>query len=253
MILHEINFALFGITLGAFFGALGIKLVIETDKTSWRYGFYGLGIISIILAVIEAIVNYYTIVSPIYVIPFLLILSGIFLLVFTKLFLDRKSIFKTSEVDPVINEFTKSADRTEIKLFGGDLNFFGNTAKDMDNNVQYTFLKGANFRKVSILCETPGDLLTRVRYGKILSELTGAELKFYNPDKADLKIRGRMKTFDGVDKLLIYRKVGNKSYQMIETDTANSNGALYGNIWDLIWSLAVELTNAQKQEYIGLR
>ena len=85
-----------------------------------------------------------------------------------------------------------------------------------------------------------------------MHELTGVELKFYRPDKADLQIRGRMITIAGAEKLLIYSKLENGYYETIRTDTGHTSGALYGNIWDLIWSLAERLTDAQRNEYIAL-
>ncbi len=61
-----------------------------------------------------------------------------------------------------------------------------------------------------------------------------------------------MKTISGVEKLLIYSKIKSGKYLAIETDTANSNGALYNNIWKLIWSLATRLSSQQKTEYKDL-
>ena len=82
--------------------------------------------------------------------------------------------------------------------------------------------------------------------------MKNVELRFYNPNEADLRIRGRLKTFQGVEKLLIYSKIEPKKYHAIETDTANSNGALYNNIWKLAWSLASRLNSKEKSELINL-
>jgi hypothetical protein len=38
-------------------------------------------------------------------------------------------------------------------------------------------------------------------------------------------------------------------YQAIETDMANSNGALYSSIWDLVWHLASIPSNEQVQNF----
>ena len=239
------------ISLGAFLGALGNKLVTHNSQTNWKWGFYLLSIISLIL---------------VFVYPFLadslnfgdyfglsiLIISSICLFIFTKRFLDKKSIYKTLELDPIINKFTDLSDHNEIKLFGGDLNFFGNTTSEMDNNNQYNHLKSICFRKLLILCEEPADTLTKIRYGKILHEMRGVELKFYNPDEADLRIRGRLKTLQGAERLLIYSKVDSGLYKTIETDTANSNGALYSNIWRLIWSLAKKPSSERIEEFKSL-
>jgi len=154
-------------------------------------------------------------------------------------------------LDPIINRFTTIADRTEIRLFGGDLNFFGNSEVQMNNNAQYTALRGSTFARISILCEEPQNADTRTRYGKILNELPGIELRFYNPEEADLLIRGRLKKVNGVDKLLIYNKLDTGRYQLILTDTANSSGALYNNIWNLVWSLANRLSVDQRNELLA--
>lgn len=122
----------------------------------------------------------------------------------------------------------------------------------MDINDQYSHLKSLCFRKLLILCEAPADNSTKIRYGKIIQEMRGVELKFYNPDEADLRIRGRLKTLQGVERLLIYSKVDSGLYKTIETDTANSNGALYSNIWRLIWSLAKEPSREQIEEFKSL-
>ena len=182
----------------------------------------------------------------------LLLISSICLFIFTKKFLDKKSIYRTSELDPIINNFTDLSDHNEMKLFGGDLNFFGNVPSEMDQNDQYNHLKSLCFRKLLILCEEPANNLTKIRYGKILQEMNGVELRFYNPDEADLQIRGRLKTLQGAERLLIYSKVDSGLYQTIETDTANSNGALYSNIWRLIWLLAKKPTTKQIEEFLRL-
>lgn len=238
-------------TLGTFLGALGNKLVTYNSQTKWKWAFYLLGIFSLVSLPLYLLISgtdnllfidYFTLL--------VLGISAICLIAFTAKFLDRKFIFKTSELDSIINKFTSLSDHNEIRLFGGDLNFFGNGPHEMDQNSQYNHLKSIGFKKISILCEEPRDVYTKIRYGKILYEVNGATLKFYNPDEADLLIRGRMKTIQGVEKLMIYAKIESGKYQTIETDTANSNGALYNNIWKLIWSQATPLDNKQKEEYV---
>jgi len=239
------------IILGAFLGVLGNKLVTHNSQSGWKWAFYLPAIFAFLIIPI-----YLLIVEEIgfmdYVIISILVVSSLCLFLFTKRFLDKKSIYKTSELNPIINDFTSLSDHTEIKLFGGDLNFFGNGPSEMDKNIQYNHLKSMNFKKICILCEELGDASTKIRYGKILHEMNGVVLKFYNPDKADLHIRGRMKTLQGVEKLLIYLKIESGKYQTIETDTANSNGALYNNIWKLIWSLANDLSTQQIDEYLAI-
>ncbi|MBZ0203273.1 MAG: hypothetical protein K8I03_09695 [Ignavibacteria bacterium] len=156
-----------------------------------------------------------------------------------------KYIFNIKEIDPVINSFTENSDKQEIKLFGGDLNFFGNGPGEMDLNKQYICLKSLGFNKVLILCSEPQNTTDNIRYGKILNDFKNVEIRYYDPKKADLFIRGRLKTIQGVTKLLIYTKVKKGLYRIIETDTANSNGALYNNIWELAWGLARKLSTTE--------
>jgi hypothetical protein len=239
------------VSLGAFLGAVGNRLVSINAQTNWKLAFYTLGVITI-LATILYFTLYFNSKFIDYLTVMMLLFSGILLLIFTYLVLDKKFVYKTSELDPIINDFTSLADKTEIRLFGGDLNFFGNALIDMDQNKQYNHLKSLGFKKISVLYEEPRNSVTQIRYGKILYEMNSVEMKFYNPDEADLLIRGRMKTLNGVEKLMIYSKIESGKYQTIVTDTANSNGALYNNIWRLVWSLANKISNQQKSEYTKL-
>jgi|WetSurMetagenome_2_1015567.scaffolds.fasta_scaffold105794_2 hypothetical protein len=239
------------ISLGTFLGALGNKLVSSNFHSKWKYAFYFLSIISLIASILFAVIfakkdfiSWLTIVS--------LIISGVLLFAFTKKVLDKKHTFKTHGLDPIVNNFTTDSDKKEIKLFGGDLNFFGEEPIDMNDNKQYSHLKRSRFGRILVLCEEPRTNHTKIRYGKILNELSGIEMKFYNPEDADLLIRGRMKTLNGVEKLMIYSKIKSGIYETIETDTANSNGALYNNIWKLIWSLANGVDAEMKADYIKL-
>ena len=49
MLLNEINLAIIGIVLGAFLGAVGIKLVTDNNKTNWKWAFYIAGGVSILI------------------------------------------------------------------------------------------------------------------------------------------------------------------------------------------------------------
>lgn len=114
-------------------------------------------------------------------------------------------------------------------------------------------MKNRPFNKIKILCEQPQNIATKIRYGKLLSDLNGVDIKFYNPETADLKIRGRMKRIEGVTKLLIYSKTDDIGvYEAIETDTANRSGAMYSNIWNLVWSLADPISQEEKDECLLL-
>lgn len=180
------------------------------------------------------------------------IILGVILLLTSKKYLFEQNIYKSSELDPKVNTFTEDADKKEIKLFGGDLNFLGEYPPDLDVNNQYIHLRAMRFQKVLILCEFPKSRTQEMRYGKILSDITGAELRFYNPDSADLRVRGRIIQVNGVDRLLIYKKIKSKVYRAIKTDTADSEGALYNNIWQLVWSLAHQPSNDDIAKYKSL-
>ena len=169
-----------------------------------------------------------------------------------KKYLVVKDVYETSELDPIVNRFTTIADKTSIRLFGGDLNFFGNTPEEMIQNNQYNHLKSLGFRSILIICESPKDNIQRIRYGQILIDLPNAELRFYNPESADLRIRGRMIEVNGVTKLLMYRKIKPKTYEAIERNSGESDGVLYTNIWNLIWSLANQPSNEDINDFKSL-
>ncbi len=234
------------LTWGAFFGALGNKLVAINYSSRWRNAYYALGGVSMLVGVAGFLV-----IEELKLLDWgvliMLVISGLVILYFTWKVLHTKDVFQTAELASKINGFTELADRGKICLLGGDLDFFGETESDMDDNDQYKFLKNKNFTSVSILCEEPIHPNTKTRYGKILRDIRGTELGFYNPKNADLNIRGRITTRQGVPKMLIYSKLETNQYKAIETDTANSNGALYSNIWGLAWSLATKMTPEEVQ------
>lgn len=183
---------------------------------------------------------------------FSVFLAGLFLLIATEKFLNKKDVYKSSELDPIVNKFTDDADRTEIKLFGGDLNFFGENLDEIKKNNQYTHLMDKKFKSILILCEKPSNNRQKMRYGKILHDMPYTKFRFYHPELADLKVRGRISQVQGVHKLLIYTKVKSKHYRAIETDTSDSDGQRYLSIWNLVWSLALEPTDSELKEYKSL-
>ena len=121
----------------------------------------------------------------------------------------------------------------------------------MDKNNQYICLKKENFRQIQIICFRPVSNQEIMRYGKLLSDMR-VVCKFYHPQAADLNVRGRMKSLGSVTHLLIYNKVASSTYDALELDTANSNGALYNHIWSLIWELAETPSQEEIQEYKDL-
>lgn len=241
---------------GAFFGALRSKLLASKTENKLHIAFYIFSILTFVTVVLVLIICWNDFVNPkanwyAFIVSFLALLFSAALFLFTKKYLIVKSIYEVKELDPIINGFTSMADKNEIKLFGGDLNFFGNAPNEMDINKQYTHLKSLNFNKVSILCEEPNDATKKIRYGKIYNEIKNVELRFYHPEKADLRVRGRIIKVNGSSKLLMYTKYLPGKYQALETDTANSGGALYDNIWELGWSMAVQPNKHQIEEYVN--
>lgn len=243
------------IAAGAFLGALRSKLFASKTENKFHYAFYAFGGITILGSVLAFTCNISEFIKPNWFAIMALLLALIFsiaLLVFTKKYLIVKSIYNVNELTPIINKFTDQADKNEIKLYGGDLNFFGNSPADLDSNSQYSHLKSKEFKHIYILCEEPIDTITQLRYGKMYHDLLTVELRFYNPEKADLKVRGRIIKVQGSSRLLMYTKHTVGMYQALETDTSNSGGALYDNIWDLTWSMAKIPTTEQIQQYKSL-
>jgi hypothetical protein len=247
-------FSIFALALGAFLGLLGNRLIAVQERSGWKWAFYIFGGLAIAFALIamsyRAKANAWKTEEIIMMV--LVVVAGAFIIWITRIFLEIKNVFSIAELNPIINRFTKLGDRNNIKLFGGDLNFFGNSTPEIDQNSQYMELRALNFNRVQILCEEPQSQHTKMRYGKILTDIAHVELRFYEPQTADLRVRGRLIKVNGVDKLLMYTKDKPGFYKALETDTANSNGALYNNIWELVWSLAVQPTLQERQSYIDI-
>jgi hypothetical protein len=241
------------IGLGAIYGGIRSKIFASKTKTQLHYPFYALSALLALTAGYAAIEYWKEIFQSdngfaiIIWIASLVVALGLFII--TKKYLILKDVYKTSELDPIVNNFTAPADKDEIKLFGGDLNFLGNNPQEMARNTQYNDLLSMGFHRVLLLCEEPKNNIQKIRYGKILHDFKGAELRYYFPDKADLKVRGRIIKVSNVNRLLMYTRVRSGVYQAIETDMANSNGALYNSIWELVWSLAKEPSQQEMTEY----
>jgi hypothetical protein len=252
-----IKILLFGgsITLGAFLAAVRSKLSSSNEKNKLHYVFYVIAGMVVVGAIIATLIYWTELNEPnwlgIIVIVLSVISSGA-LVWFTAKYIFGKDHYKTEELDPIVNSFTSNADKHNIKLLAGDLNFFGNTPQDMDKNSQYNCLPIEGFKSIQILCTEPATNVEKIRYGKILSDFPMIQLRYYTPPSADLLVRGRMKTLNNVTHLLIYNKVKSGVYKALETDTANSNGALYNHIWNLIWALAAMPSNNQLEEYQNL-
>jgi hypothetical protein len=237
------------VTLGTVLGALLNKIFTNFDRSNlywWFYGFSGLCFCFLI----------YTIYATSWAAPggtwYFTLVCNIALVIITRFVLKTKNIYKTDELDPVINEFTGKADKEYINLLCGDIDFFGATPNEMDRHAQYTYLKAAGFKKINILCTRPKNNSERIRYGKILTDIPAVSVRYYKPTAANLSLRGRITRFQGGDRLLMYFKVSTKVYRAIETDTSDSNGALYKNIWELIWNLAEVPEKAEIDGFIDI-
>lgn len=242
--------------IGAVLGILRSKILVTKYKSTLHHSFLGFSIFLSIAAVLILILYIGELSNDLSsfntIVVLLTIVFGILLFYVTRKHLVLKDVFKTIELDPIVNDFTSNADKNEIKLFGGDLNFFGNTPAEMEKNEQYTHLRSLEFKKILILCESPKNSTQKTRYGKILVDMPYTELRFYHPEIADLRVRGRIIKITAVDKLLIYTKIKSGTYQAIETDTANSTGARYIGIWNLVWSLAAKPSQSQIEEFKSL-
>lgn len=237
------------VSIGALLGALLNKVFAMRDNSNLYWIFY---CFSILCGIYLGVTWYSTSGGAINGSWYLTLLSNIGLVLVTRFFLKTKNIYKTAELDPVINNFTGKADKNFINLLCGDINFFGTTPKEMDTNTQYTYLKSSAFKEINILCFPPNNNSDRIRYGKLLHDMPQVNLRYYQPTEANLYLRGRItRTQDG-DKLLMYFKISANTYQAIETDTANSNGLLYKNIWDLIWNLGKVPPKADLDHFIEL-
>ncbi|WP_416865115.1 MAG: hypothetical protein ACMVP2_21915 [Imperialibacter sp.] len=238
------------IVIGAFLGVLGNWLISEYNKSGWVSVFYMIGVLTLLFPVGTAFFYWEEISNWLGLLAATLSVSAsIGLMIFMRTKIRTKNIYKSDEVDPIMNRFTDDADNTEIKLFGGDLSFFGESERKINENSQYLKLKARGFNVIQILCENPTRNETKFRYGKIITDLPKAELRFYDPKDADLRIRGRIAKMGGSDRLVIFDKIESKLYKVIQTDTANSNGVLYNSIWNLIWELAIRPTPAELDEY----
>ncbi|TDH18249.1 hypothetical protein EXU57_24025 [Segetibacter sp. 3557_3] len=240
------------LTAGAFLTALRAKLA-NTKKKNWLHiSFYILATVIIIASIITGFVFRSEIAKPNwYAIAVLTIaiISSVLLLWVTRKFLAGKHQYTIEELNPVVNAFSKNADKGNIKLLAGNLDFFGKSLSEIDCHPQYICLKGEDFRQIQILCTEPVTNEDRMRYGKIITDFETVQLRYYRPSSADLKVRGRIKTLNNVARLLIYNKVTPGRYEALELNTAETDGALYSHLWGLIWEIAKEPTPTELAEY----
>jgi hypothetical protein len=240
------------LTAGAFLTALRAKLA-NTRKKNWLHIIFYVVAGVVIIGTVVSIIDFWSeIMAPDWyaIVVVLIALSFSIALVWvTTKFLTGKYQFTTTELDPVVNAFSRNADKGNIKLLAGNLDFFGRSEHEIDRHSQYICLREESFRQIQILCTSPITNEDKMRYGKILTDFSTVELRYYKPPAADLKVRGRIKTLNNVTRLLIYSKVDGHRYEALELDTADTSGALYSHLWNLIWEMAEAPTTAQLNEY----
>lgn len=246
---------------GAYLTGLRAKITSNKIKNRLHFVFYGLTTLFFVGPILALIVywdelfysqsefkpNFFGLTTI-----FLCAVASCLLFFFTKKNLVGKYQYRTKELTPIVNAFTEKADRNRIRLLAGDINFFGNSPIEMESNLQYTFLREANFGEIQILCWKPTTNNAKIRYGKILNDMPKVNFRYYQPSSADLLIRGRLKTFNNVTQMLIYNKVDSGIYEALVTDTANSNGAMYNALWTLIWDLAEVPQQTDLNNYMEL-
>src|SRR5688572_11434646 len=115
------------IAFGAFFGVIANRLIAVREKSAWKSAYYLLGILLIVFALILLVVKFRVISELGWFAVIFSIVSGSLIVFATRKLLDVSDVYSIAKLNPIINKFTRLADRTEIKLFGGDLNFFGNS------------------------------------------------------------------------------------------------------------------------------
>ncbi|CAN5526045.1 hypothetical protein BH10BAC5_BH10BAC5_04580 [soil metagenome] len=251
----------FSLCLGSYLTALRNKISSIQIRNKMHFVFYILCVVIFVNASI-AIIFYFKNVFytgdkfqpdwfAVVVILFCFV-SSVLLFNFTRKYLVGTHQYKSKDLDPIVNKFTRDADKKNIRLLAGDISFFGKYPRDIDNHSQFKCLKEQGFKEIQILCLEPTKNEEKIRYGKILHELPQIEFRYYHPAKADLLVRGRMKTLNNVTYLLIYNKIESGIYEAIETNTANLSGALYTHIWNLIWELAEIPSNTKLTEYTKL-
>ena len=250
MVLDNINKLLLAgasLCLGAYLAALRTKISTTRAKNSLHVAFYIIAGLFFLGALITFLCFWNEIffkenkINPDwFTIGVLLscIASTIVLVAFTIRNFSGKFQYKTPELDPIVNKFTKDADKTNIRLLAGDINFFGNSPQEMNKNSQYSCLKDEGFNEIQILCWKPQNDEAKKRYGKIITDMPQTVLRYYRPPHADLMIRGRLKTLNNVTHLLMYNKIRSGLYEAILSDLANSSGAMYNHLWNLIWEMA---------------
>lgn len=234
------------LTGGAFLTAVRQRLSASKKKDWLHWIFHFVSGVVILGTIFYAVHSFNRSGSPDWFAIIIMILSVVFSVALsfaTHKWLAGKRQFSTDELDPIVNKFSSDSDSDNIRLIAGNLDFFESKGK-MELHPQYARLRELQFQSIDILCKHPISAEDERRYGKILIDFPRARFRFYNPEFADVKIRGRITTLSGVPKLLIYNKIAAGRYQLLELNTAENDGALYSRLWELLWNTAKEPTPA---------
>lgn len=173
------------------------------------------------------------------------ILFPVIICIFLRQF-DR--IYADEQINKPIIAFTNHAKENGLKLFGGDLNFFG-VVNTMEQNGQYLQLRNKKFHSIQVLCENPkliSDLEKRkeaiLRYGKLYCTFTDViELRYYGKAAPDLSIRGRIKyDFSGSLRVLLYHKIAPGKFKPIEYTPLDRENNFYVELFDHLWKHATK-------------
>lgn len=240
---------------GVFFGLLNNVLTSKGNfSQKWQYVLYVLGSVLFVLGLFALSKDYetYKAVGWACIITSVVYTLGVYYLL--NIFV---GLIHASKLVPRVINFTENAKSDEIRLWGGDLNFFGASVIEMEANEQYKQLKNKKFDKILILCKKPKNNELKKCYGKIINDFKDAvEFKFYNEETSpDLNIRGRIKRKYSPDIFVafIYERIDSNRYKAIEEDmTKQDCNMIYVKIWEMSWKHADYLSEIDKKNFLKL-
>lgn len=249
----------FILLIGLFFGFFYNVLVVSNKKASvtWRLIAYSPGVAIFIIAFLG--LNYE--MDQVGYLGWLCFFAaaGHVAFVYHILNLPNKGegdILNRHKLSEKLKEFTKDAKKEEISLWGGDLDFLGNSEEEINQSDQYTQLKG--FSNINILCNRPDpkNETDKVRFGKILNDFQQKVVfKFYHDEKSpDIHVRGRIKKKNYTPynrAALVHEKLKDGWYKTIEEDiSAKACSEVYLRVWKMVWHHADPISDDEKSEYI---
>ncbi|WP_028523264.1 hypothetical protein [Runella limosa] len=224
--------------IGVFFGLLANTLTQRNQKfKKWTFLFYLLGIVPVGCSIFFMKENLNNPDNSKLWFGFIILIVCVLYQVFIYLILNYDDrVYSPKELDLIIRKFTENSKIDTMRMFAGDLNFFGTDIKSIKNNAQFKQLYDLEFRRIQILCRRPKNEQEEIRYGMIVKEINNIELRFYNKNIEDLKVRGRItKHAPSVDAISIYERIAAKKYRVIESDVNHFDCGLFIKIFKLVW------------------